>query len=326
MPDVQPTPAATPSGSPAPTSPVPPAAEAPGNPAPAGAGAPPAAAAPKPAEPNPAKAARELSNAHAARAAAEARAKAAEERAAKVEAEAKATSAKLDRFKTDPLGAIEALGMTYEEITKAAIQRHGKDTPAARIEAIEAKIKADDAARAKQQEEAARKQQENTVREKVTAYVDSIHAGAVADKTTYELLSALEPDHAKSLIYEAADGISRQVNRLPTAKEVLDIVEQHLFDQGVKLGSAAKVKAKLAPAPAAPAPGVAVEIDNPAVRAAIDAQKKRQERAAAPKTLTNKLAAAPVQAPPEPGKKLSPQEAMRQAMAVYRDLKAKESA
>jgi hypothetical protein len=269
---------------------------------------------------NPAKTARAISAAIAEkrqRLAAEARVKTLEVERDGAKKQAEEVAAKLDRFKSDPLAALDAVGLTYEQITQAAISKHGKNTPAARLEAIEAKLKADEAAKAKAEEDGKRQKGQQEVQARITSYVESVHSHSLSDKTAYELLSAENPDYAKGLIFDVADEIARRTGKVPDAKSVCDMIEEYLVGEGVRYANSAKVKGKLSPPPAASQ--AASTVSNPAVEAAITEAKRR----ASPRTLTNKLSAAPVSKPPETNGKLSPQEAMKVAMAAFRESQAK---
>lgn len=269
-------------------------------------------------EKNPAQKSREISNALAARKeamAAKARAEAAEKTLVEERAQAAQLSAVLAKFKTDPLAALESVGLNYEELTKRAIAQKGANTPASRMEALEAQVKEMAAAKTKAEEAAKAAEVAN----RVAAYVSNVHEHAVKDAASYELLSMVDANDAKELIHDVLEEYGEKHHKLLSAKEACDMIEDYLLDEAVTRAKSKKVQAKLSPAAEPEKPAVKPKVDDLHVQKLLDQAKHRAEqvnkrqvrfRDDDPRTLTNKLGATP-SAPSAPGKKLSPEAAMK---------------
>lgn len=211
-------------------------------------------------------------------------------------------------IKANPLKFAEKYGITYEEITKAAIAGATANTPESRIAAIEAERKSEREAAARAQQEAQQKAQQAEITAKIAAYVDGIHAHATKGGESFELLNALDADYAKGLISDVADLMATSENRLPGAAEVCEKIEAYLLDEASKLARTKKVAAALSAKTAEGAAAVAKPKDvDPEVQKMIDA-KNRQAK---PRNLTNKAAAAPTPVSDAPKRKMSRNEALR---------------
>lgn len=228
-----------------------------------------------------------------------------------------------EEFRKDPMGFAKKHGVSYEDITKAAIAEASAGTPEARIAALEAERQKErtDAETARQAAE--QKQQAEQVRKNVETYVDAIHASAAKEAQKYALVNALEPGYAKGLIFDVADlmAIERQKvgNRvLPTAGEVLEQIEAYLDGEADRLSKAKAAKAPAKPAAgAAPAAAAGDPGDNADVAALVEAQKKAAARGRpAPKNLTNRVTQAPQPAAPNGQGRMTRDEAIKAAIAA----------
>lgn len=236
--------------------------------------------------------------------------------------QAAALSALKEEFRKDPMGFAKKHGVSYEDITKAAIAEASAGTPEARIAALEAERTKErtDAETARQAAE--QKSQAEQVRKNVETYVDAIHASAAKEAQKYALVNALEPGYAKGLIFDVADlmAIERQKvgNRvLPTAGEVLEQIEAYLDGEADRLSKAKAAKAPKPAAGAAPAAAAGVPVDNADVAALIEAQKKAAARGRpAPKNLTNRVTQAPAPAAPNGQGRMTRDEAIKAAIAA----------
>lgn len=225
-------------------------------------------------------------------------------------------------FRKNPMGFAKKYGVSYEDITKAAIAEASAGTPEARIAALEAERQKErtDAETARQAAE--QKQQAEQVRKNVETYVDAIHASAAKEAQKYALVNALEPGYAKGLIFDVADlmAIERQKvgNRvLPTAGEVLEQIEAYLDGEADRLSKAKAAKAPKPAAGAAPAAAAGDPGDNADVAALIEAQKKAAARGRpAPKSITNRVAQAPTPAAPNGQGRMTRDEAIKAAIAA----------
>ena len=265
-------------------------------------------------EPNPAQKSRAISREIAEkrlRQKAEAEAKKAREDAQAAQLTAEAATRRVEAIKADPLTALADLGLTYEELTKRAIAQRGANTPQARIEALETKVKQDEERRAneaKQQTEHALADDNNR---KVSAYLADAWSFAKAGKESeYELLAGEDPDAAQQMIFVTADNMARESSKTPTHKQVCDAVEAELMARAQRWSKAKKIAAA-APAPASEEPAL------PHVQAQLDKAKRQQVRPAF-RSLTNSNSASPQpKAEPSPDKPLSRKEALKEAQRVF---------
>lgn len=236
-----------------------------------------------------------------------------------VEAKAKALEEDLAAFRKDPLTWAEKNGVTYEEMTKAAIGRFGKNTAEARLENLEKQYKADkDAAEASAKARAVQAE-EDIKQANIQRYLGGVLEHAATNKTDYELLNLLEPDYAKDMVFDVADEFARRTGQILSAKEACDMIESYLIDEGVKYAKAEKVKAKLAPPPEKAPEKKETAVTDPVVKAELDkiAAKKEAEKARkTPTTLTNRLSASPQRKSDQPLKKMSRKDAINHAIAT----------
>lgn len=261
-------------------------------------------------------------------------------------ARAKELDSSMAEFKKDPLGWAEKNGVTYEEMTRAAIGRTGQQTPEARIAALEAQLKRDALAAEQARQRAEAQAQQTATQQRIDAYISGIVSYAETNKDAYELIGKLEKDYAQSTIYEVADEYAKRTGKVLTAKEACDMLEDYLVGEGVKYAQSKKVAAKLVPATgstgaapdgkAAPAAGgvagshgagVAAaapaeddaEVVDPSVdtivQAQIDRVKKREAaNRRTPSTLTNKDSTAPTRPENQPQpNKMTRKEALEHA-------------
>ncbi len=225
-------------------------------------------------------------------------------------AKAKSHENSLEEFKKDPLTWAEKNGVTYEEMTKRAIGKHGESTPESRIEAIESKLKADAAESEKQRINAEQNARQAETQRKIDGYIAGISDFAKTNLEAYELLGSLDGGYQRGLIFDVADEYAKRTGKVLSPKEACDMIENYLVEEGVKLAKTKKVGAKIAP-PAPVEPENEVPITNKYVQQKIDKEAHRRP----PTTLTNRNAASPTRkedlaAPP---RKMTRKEALQAA-------------
>lgn len=241
--------------------------------------------------------------------------------------QATARSAMEAEFKANPMAFAKKYGVSYEDITKAAIADSEQDTPAARIARLEDERKQERAAAETARKAAEMRQQQEQAQKNVAAYVDGIHGAATKEAEKYACVNALDPPYAKGLIYDVADLMTverqKQGNRaLPTAGEVLEKIESYLDGEADRLGKAKAAKAaksaKPADAPGGDAGAGAAEGENAAVAAMVAAQKANAQARGrpAPRHITNATAQAPTPAKPNGNGKMTRDDAIKAAIAA----------
>lgn len=242
----------------------------------------------------------------------------------KIAADQKAAAEAMQaEFRANPMAFAKKYGVTYEDITKAAITEASAATPEARIAAIETERKQERDAAETARKASEQKQQAEQAQQRVVAYVDGIHGAAAKDATKYACVNALDPSYAKGLIYDVADqmAIARQKagsRELPTAADVLDAIETYLDGEADRL-SKAKAGKVAKPAPGAADGGngaAAAEGENEAVAKMVAAQKAAAARGRpAPRNLTNTNTQAPT--PKQNGSaKMTRDDAIKAAIAA----------
>lgn len=226
-----------------------------------------------------------------------------------------------EALKKDPLGYLGKKGLTYEELTKRAIEQHGANSIEARQAKLEATIAEDKAARAKAEADATAARQQAEGQAKLAAYIDELHAFAAKDAAAYEMIAGLDADYAKKMMFDVADEMYRRTGKAPDAKSVCDAIEKHFVEEGVRLAKSKKVAEKLAPAPAVdPAAPVKDPTIPPEIQAMIDKKNPPVVEKKPPSTLTNRNSASPMTKADEPVPgKMSKKEALRLASEMLRN-------
>lgn len=153
-----------------------------------------------------------------------------------------------EKFKANPLAAIEEAGLTYDELTQSLLSApQAQVDPTVRaLQAEIAELKGQLGQFTKKQEETqsqAYQQALETIRHKVK--------GLVGSSTEFETIKALgQEDAVVALIEETfkSDGY------VMTEEEAAREVEEHLVEEAIRMASLEKVKKKLAPTTAESAP------------------------------------------------------------------------
>jgi hypothetical protein len=182
--------------------------------------------------------------------------KAQQDEVARWREQAKANEERLAKAKANPLEALKALGLSYEDVT-AFVLNDSRPTPDLEIRSVREEIAAirrerEEQARADAEAEKQRLQSEQAAvldgfRAETTAFIDS----RVDD---YELIR-LQGAHGAVVDYIAqqyAQSVRDGQPRILTQKEAADHIEARLVEQAEKIAATKKFQAKLAAARAAP--------------------------------------------------------------------------
>jgi hypothetical protein len=210
------------------------------------------------------------------------------------EAKFKSFELNKENVRKSPKEALESVGMTFEDFTKAYLdQLDGKEhAPSVdeKIQELYAKIEAKEKAE-KEREEQAKKDAEVQAIEDFKAQVKDFIA---ADKDKYELIneSGLFDE-----VYNVIEEYFNETGEILSKEKAAEHVENHLYEEGQKLLKAKKF------APKTPEP-----------------TKKSTESTGFTTTLTNKQSAGASAAVPQqqPGKMLSNEESLARAAALLR--------
>jgi hypothetical protein len=199
----------------------------------------------------------------------------------------------LAKAKENPLAALEALGMSYEDLTHYILSEGKEPTAEDKLAAIEKRIDAKEAA----EREAAQKEADARVEATISQFKASIEQTAKASPDAYELVLA-SGQYGLELVFDTVSEYfdsNKQVLPLETA---LQAVESYLEGEALKVAQANKIKARLAPPPPAK------ETD------------KTPERQSGPSvTLTNKLVSS---AADGAARRLSEEESKKAAASLLR--------
>lgn len=149
--------------------------------------------------------------------------------------------------KMDPLKALEALGLTYQEVTDFILNGN-KPSPENEIQAVRKEINA----WKKQQEDAAKKAQEEAqlrakaeVEEKISKFKEGLNEFIGKNPEKYELIHL---NDASDLVYDTIERHWNDTGKILKMDEACDMVEDFFDkDQVEKLLKAKKIQAKLNP-------------------------------------------------------------------------------
>lgn len=150
------------------------------------------------------------------------------------------------RAKLDPTAWMKAGGLEFDQVVTAAAQKDGKPPNLEVLELQETvnqlKQKLDDDA--KKSEQAKQEAQQKAGRDFVASYRGELANVAKGNAEKYDLVSA-HGEAAIDLALQVADEWATQHKRVPKHDEMLDIVEQYLYDEQEKLhASSKKLKSK----------------------------------------------------------------------------------
>lgn len=154
-----------------------------------------------------------------------------------------------DRIKTDVLGVLSELGITYEQLTQAAVNQPSPEQQ--QINQLNQKI------------EAFKSEAQKAEETQYTQAVNQIRSDAlrvVEKNPAYETIKA---EKAHEAVVRLIEEQYKTDGTLLSVEEAADLVEGHLVEEAVRMASHPKIKARLAPPPpSAPPP------ENPAPEAA----------------------------------------------------------
>jgi len=179
--------------------------------------------------------------------------------------------------KRDPVAALQALGISYDDLTEHVLNG-GKPTPSAEVAALREEL---DQLRVEQETARARAEEAAAARlaAEHSAVIEEARSEAVAfveaNSSRYELTSI---NGAATLVPQVREQHFARTGKLLTVEQAADLVEKHFESLADRIAKARKVQAKAAPA--APAPAASP----PAER----------------RTLSNSLTASTSSAPPKP--------------------------
>lgn len=212
--------------------------------------------------------------------------------------------------KLNPLAALEALGLTYEDVTSFVLADN-KPTPDLQVKAVRDEIEAlkrqqIEAAKRAEEERAASIEAEKTrLLSEQQAAIEQFHAETAeyvtAHADDYELVNLHE---AHGLVVEVIEQHFAQTKRILSAKEAADLVEKHLEEQVEKAISTKRLSEKVKSRFAAPPPAPADE--------------QRVDPAAQRRTVTNDMTAST----PGLGPARTEQERIQRALAAMERARA----
>jgi hypothetical protein len=153
----------------------------------------------------------------------------------------------------DPLGALEAMGLTWEKVAEAVAKGRAPMDPAARAalekaEALEKKLAAQEAARAKAEEQAGLERFRGHVADVITKGGEALEFLASRGR------AGIEDVERAAIAYHARHG------KAPDLAKVAALVDKHYEDEFKATAKGKRAQAALKPAPATPAaPGKPAE-------------------------------------------------------------------
>lgn len=197
-----------------------------------------------------------------------------------------------ENVRKSPKEALESVGMTFEDFTKAYLdQLDGKEhTPSVdeKIQELYAKIEAKEKAE-KEREEQAKKDAEAQA---IEAFKSQVKEHVLADKEKYELINEAG---LFDEVYNVIEEYFNETGEILATEKAAEHVENHLYEEGQKLLKAKKFAPKVPDA------------------------TKAQDKAPLTTTLTNKqTATSSVPAQSTGGKLLSNEESLARAAALLR--------
>jgi hypothetical protein len=212
------------------------------------------------------------------------------------EQEAKFKSFELNKenVRKSPKEALESVGMTFEDFTKAYLdQLDGKEhAPSVedKVQELYARIEAKEKAE-KEREEQAKKDAEVQA---IETFKSQVKEHVLADKEKYELINEAG---LFDEVYNVIEEYYNETGEILSTEKAAEHVENHLFDEGQKLLKAKKFAPKT---PAAP-------------------EIKKQETSPMSTTLTNKQTpASTATTPSDSGRLLSNEESIARAAALLK--------
>lgn len=148
----------------------------------------------------------------------------------------------LANAKSNPLAALEALGMTYEDLTHFILNEGREPAPEDKLSAIEKRLDEKE-----KQERDAREAAENAkVEATITAFQESITQAVTAAPEQYEMILSAG-DFGTSLVFDTISEYFDSNKQLLPLETALQAVETYLEGEALKVAKANKIQAKLAP-------------------------------------------------------------------------------
>jgi len=170
-------------------------------------------------------------------------------------AKAESIEKKRAAWSDDPLGLLEELGVTYQQLTERVLKHGEPATAEDRVAKLEARLEAE----AKARDEAAAKAAEDVksasaakVESSINAFKSSIKDFVSAGADTYEMIAA---EDAHELVFDVIEAGYEKDGTMMSVEQAAALVESHLYETAVaKLKTSKKLAALFAPPPAPPAP------------------------------------------------------------------------
>ncbi len=199
----------------------------------------------------------------------------------------------LSKAKENPLAALEALGMTYEDLTHYILNEGREPAPEDKLAAIEKRLNDRETAEREAREREANERVEATL----SQFKASIAEAAKSAPDKYELILAAG-DYGTELVFDTVSEYFQSNQQVLPLERALEAVEEYFEKEALKIAQANKIKAKLAPP---------VE--------AKEKEKTPERQTGTTVTLTNKLVSSSAESS---AKRLSEEESKRAAAALLR--------
>lgn len=148
----------------------------------------------------------------------------------------------LSKAKENPLAALEALGMTYEDLTHYILSEGKEPGPEDKLAAIEKRLNEREAA----EREAREKEASDRVEATLSQFKASIVSSAKADPAAYEMILAMG-DYGTELVFDTVSEYFQSNQQVLPLETALQAVESYLEGEALKVAQANKIKARLAP-------------------------------------------------------------------------------
>lgn len=153
------------------------------------------------------------------------------------------------KAKENPLAALQATGLTYEQLTEWILQNQQEPTEADRLAALE-KREQERQERAKADEEKAK---QDVAAKQIETFKGNLTKAITDAGEKYELINA---EGAHEAVWEVIEGNFEKTGQVMAWADAADLVEKHLEERAKKLLAAKKLQPKTEQkqdAPAAPA-------------------------------------------------------------------------
>lgn len=199
----------------------------------------------------------------------------------------------LAKAKENPLAALEALGMTYEDLTHFILNEGKEPEPEDKLAAIEKRLNERETA----EREAREKEAAERVEATLTQFKTSIADTAKASPDKYELILNAG-DYGTELVFDTVSEYFQTHGEVLPIETALEHVEAYFEKEALRIAQANKIKAKLVP-PVEPK----------------EKDKSPERQTGTNVTLTNKLVSSAAEAT---AKRLSEEESKRAAAALLR--------